>query len=248
MEGKDPFSLTVDDLAAVDEFHSRGRRSTVELANLAGPGPTDRILDVGCGLGGSARFLANEYGCRVVGIDLTTEYVQVAQKLTDLVRLNDQCTYVIGTAIDLPFEDACFDVVWTEHAQMNIRDKHAFYHEITRVLKPGGRFVFHDVFAGVGDPEFPLPWADRKEISYLCEPQVVREFLQDTGLRISDWNEAVNETVNAFEQSVALMQSNQTPALGIHLLMGETAEEKVTNYLQGLRQEKITVAMGRAVK
>ncbi len=146
--GKDLHALKPDDLAPVDEFHTRGKESTIEIAHLAQLQSHHNVLDVGCGLGGSARYIANEYGCSVVGIDLTDEYVDVANKLTEFVKLTDKVSFKQGSALELPFPSENFDIVWTEHTQMNIADKGKFYSELSRVLKPKGRLVFHDVFLG----------------------------------------------------------------------------------------------------
>ena len=156
--GKDLHALTIDDLAPIDEFHTRGKESTIEIANLAQIQPHHKVLDVGCGLGGSARYIAVEHGCSVVGIDLTYEYIDVANTLTELVNLTDKVLFKQGSALELPFPSETFDVVWTEHAQMNIADKEQFYGELGRVLKPNGRLVFHDIFFGTAsNPYYPNP-------------------------------------------------------------------------------------------
>ena len=141
--GKKLDSLEPNDLSPIDEFHTRGKESTIEIAGLAELQSHHNVLDVGCGLGGSARYIANEYGCSVVGID---EYIDVANKLTEFVKLTEKVLFKQGSALELPFPSENFDVVWTEHTQMNISDKEKFYSELGRVLKPNGRLVFHDVF------------------------------------------------------------------------------------------------------
>ena len=74
--GKDINSLTVDDLIPIDEFHTRGRKATREMAQLANVNASDLVLDVGCGLGGTARYLAEQYRCKVMGLDLTQGYIE----------------------------------------------------------------------------------------------------------------------------------------------------------------------------
>ena len=136
--GVDPERVTVDDLAPVDQFHSRGREATMEIAALMNPTKEDVVLDVGCGLGGTARFLAHNYGCEVRGIDMTAEYVDVGRSLCERVGLDDMIGLEQGSATELPYDDESFDHVTTEHVQMNIADKARFYSEIARVLKLGG--------------------------------------------------------------------------------------------------------------
>ena len=247
LAGKDVGSLKVDDLAPIDEFHTRGRESTLEVAELANVQASDLVLDVGCGLGGTARHLVEIYNCHVTGIDLTDEYISVGKKLTDLVGLSDQVELHQGSALELPFDDAHFDIVWTEHVQMNIADKKQFYSEIARVLKPGGRFVFHDVFRGTGDsPFYPLPWAEHESFSFLATEEEARTVFDQVGLSIDQWHVKIQESLEFFKIVITKIEADGPPPLGIHLLMGDNARDKLQNYIRNLTEDRVSVAMGLA--
>jgi ubiquinone/menaquinone biosynthesis C-methylase UbiE len=233
LAGEDVSSLRVDDLAPIDEFHTRGRESTLEVAGLANLKASDLVLDVGCGLGGTARYLAERYKCNVAGIDLTEEYISVGKKLTELIGLSDRVELSHGSALELPYEDESFDIVWTEHVQMHIADKNRFYAEIARVLKPGGRLLFHDIFRGPGGPPlYPTPWAEDESISTLA----------------TEWLEKVEESIEFCKMKVAQIESDGPPAMGTHLLMGDNAKDKLQNYLRNLSEDRVSVAMGMAHK
>ena len=247
--GKDINSMTVDDLAPIDEFHTRGREATVEVAQLVNLASTDRVLDVGCGLGGTARHLAEHFGCHVTGVDLTEEYITAGTRLVELVGLDDMVELQEGSALDLPWENECFDVVWTEHVQMNIADKDLFYSEISRVLKPGGRLVFHDVFRGVGDPPtYPVPWAEDESLSHLITDSDTRTALDNVGLTTHKWIGKDDESAAFFGAISTRIATEGPPPLGIHLLMGDNAAEKIRNCLFNLKGNCVTVAMGMASK
>lgn len=247
--GKDLDALTVDDLAPIDEFHTRGRESTLEVAELAGLTDGDSVLDVGCGLGGTARHLAETYGCRVAGIDLTDEYITVGQQLTKMVGLHERVVLRQGSALELPFENDSFDVVWTEHVQMNIADKAQFYGEIGRVLRPDGRFAFHDIFRGNGQPPiYPVPWAEDESISALATEDEARTTIQPSGMSIAQWHHKVDESLAFFKRVLDKILEDGPPPIGIHLLMGDNARIKLHNYVQNLTEGRISVAMGLAHK
>jgi ubiquinone/menaquinone biosynthesis C-methylase UbiE len=247
-QGKDLAQLTPLDLAPVDEFHIRGRQATVELADLASLEPGQRVLDVGCGLGGSVRYLATERGCRAIGVDLTDEYVQVATALAKLVGLDQKVEFHQGSALALPFPDQAFDVVWTEHVQMNIADKYAFYRELARVLVPDGRIVFHDLFQGDGGPvHFPVPWADDSSISFLVDSQTARAAIEGAGLRISHWEDLTQRSLDWFTAVTEKMKTAGRSPLGLHLLMGEDAGTKSTNNLANLRERRVVVVQAMCV-
>lgn len=240
--GKDVENLAAKDLAALDGFHIRGRAATVELANRAAISPAHTVLDVGCGLGGSARYLATEYGCATVGIDLTNEYIDVATKLVEIIGLADRVTFRHASALDLPFERESFDWVWTEHAQMNIKDKALFYREIARVLKPRGSLLFHDVFSGTeGEPYYPVPWAESSEISHLTTVQMAQKYLADTGLSIGYWADKTQASLDWFQSTAKRMKQSPTPPLGIHILLGKTTKAKFRNIIRNLSEKRITV-------
>lgn len=247
--GKDLSRLAPTDLAAVDEFHIRGREATVELAQRANLTPGQRVLDIGCGLGGSVRYLAAEHECRVTGIDLTPSYVELARTLTERVGLHGRVDYRVASALDLPFDDAGFDVVWTEHAQMNIADKCRFYSEAVRVLAPGGQFVFHDFFRGpAGLPHFPVPWADEAGISFLISPDEARRLLDACALAIHDWQDKSAQSRDWLAAKLAETERTGPPPLGLHLLMGERTRLKFENVVRNLSEQRVVVYQGVAVR
>jgi ubiquinone/menaquinone biosynthesis C-methylase UbiE len=249
LAGKDVDSLTVDDLAPIDEFHTRGRKSTLEVAEMANLKASELVLDVGCGLGGTARYLAVQYKCNVIGIDLTEEYISVGRKLTELVGLYDRVELHHGSALEIPYEDERFDIVWTEHVQMNIADKNRFYSEIARVLKPGGRLLFHDIFRGPGDPPFyPVPWAEDESMSALVTGTEARSIIEQVGLDIDQWLVKVQESIDFFKKMSAQIKAKGSPPMGIHLLMGENAKDKLQNYARNLSEDRVSVALGMAHK
>ena len=247
--GEDTSTLKPDDLSSIDEFHTRGKESTIEIANLAQLQPHHSVLDVGCGLGGSARYIANEYGCSVVGIDLTDEYVDVANKLTEFVKLADKVSFKQGSALELPFPSENFDIVWTEHTQMNIADKGKFYGELSRVLKSKGRLVFHDVFLGTArSPHYPTPWAEYASLSSLCTQEEARTAIQKSNLVINEWKDKSEQSLEFFKEMIKKTEKSGPPPLGFHLLMGETAKTKLLNLARNLEENRTSVVLGTALK
>jgi len=239
-------ALSIDDLAPVDEFHTRGRMATRELAELGGLEAGTRLLDVGSGLGGPARFLASVRGCDVTGVDLIVEFCQVATELTRLTRLEDRARFQQADATTLPFADASFDAVWTLQAQMNIADKRRFYQEIVRVLRPGGRFVFQDICTGNGEPlDFPVPWASEPEQSHLFAPLELRALLVELGLEERVFRD-VSDATRAFR--AAHPPPAELSPLGTHLIMGPRAREKGKNSAGNLAKGRIAFVQGVFVK
>jgi sarcosine/dimethylglycine N-methyltransferase len=242
---KDVSKLSPADLALVDEFHTRGRAATIELARRAALTPGLNVLDVGCGLGGSARYLASEHGCRVTGIDLTKEYVDAATALAELVGMKDLVTFHQASALDLPFPDGSFDAVWTQHVQMNIADKRGFYGQITRVLAPRGRLLFHDVFQGPGGAlHYPVPWAEDGSISFLETPETVRKILEGLGFSVLAWDDKSQMSREWFVTRLAALDASGPPPLGSHLLMGATARLKLENNARNLSEQRSVVVQG----
>jgi ubiquinone/menaquinone biosynthesis C-methylase UbiE len=193
--GKNLDALTVDDLALTDQFHGGGKAATLRLARLLDPKPGTRVLDVGGGLGGPARTLAAEFGCRVTVVDLTTSFVRAGQMLTDRVGLGDRVTHRVGNALELPFESGSFDVVWTQNSGMGIADKETLYRGFHRVLRPGGRVATQEPVAGpVQPPVYPLMWATEPSGSFLVPPAELRASLERAGFAVSVWDDVTAET------------------------------------------------------
>lgn len=247
-EGIDRNNVTGKDIAAIDEFHVRGKEVTRELTAAAGLQKGWRVLDVGSGLGGPCRLLAEEYGCQVTGIDLTPEYTRTATLLSELLGLSNSTRFVTGSALELPFENASFDMVWTQHVQMNIADKQRMYNEIARVLADNGQFVYYDIFSNnYQEVYYPTPWAAYASQSHLITVDDYRQCLQRAGLTITG-------TINQTEKGIAFLNKlferlaqNKLPAVGLKLAIGDAFEERFTNLHRNLKEGKLSLWSGSAV-
>jgi len=245
--GADPDRLQPDDLAPVDEFHIGGREATAHAVAKLGlglgldpdpdPGAEAHVLDVGCGIGGAARYIATQIGCRVTGIDLTPEFIEVAQRLTGLTGLDDRIAFEVASALDMPFEDGAFDAAITLHVAMNIPDRTALYAEIARVVKPGATFCIYDVMkGGDGEPTFPVPWAETPETSHLTTADEMRALLDGAGFDVGEVEDRSDFSRTFFQRALATAAGTQEgpPPLGIHLILGASAPVKFRNMLANI--------------
>lgn len=240
---------TLEDLAPVDGFHIRGREATRELlAGLSLP-KSPSVLDVGCGIGGTARYVANDHAARVLGVDLSEEYCHVARELTRRVTLDDRIEFRQGNALDLPAESNTFNLVISEHVQMNVSDKQGYLQEMARVLRPGGVVALYEIFAGPEDERhFPVPWADGPSVSFLATPDAFRTTIENVGLDLLEWMDVTDEGQAWFEKKLGKVKREGPPPIGIHLLMGSGAKEKMKNVARNLAESRIVIASATARK
>jgi MPBQ/MSBQ methyltransferase len=243
--GKDLDRLTRDDLAPFEEFHIGGRDATRELAQLAGLHANLHVLDLGSGIGGPARTLAAEFGCRVTGLDLVDEYVEAASELTRRAGLADRASFQPGDACALPFPAAHFDAVVSEHMTMNIEDKATLFVGVRRVLRVGGVYALYEICAGTGSVEYPVPWAATPTISFLRPPDELRRLIENAGFAARDWNDVTAQATQRFGVLASLVGGwhGSPPALGPHLVMGHDYAEKIGNLLRNLQQGSVRVVM-----
>ena len=239
--GADLDNLQPIDLAPVDEFHTAGRLTTLKALKMMPLKARMHVLDAGCGLGGTARVLAKEYGCRVTGIDLTQQYVEVAQALTDRMQLTGQCTFQVGSVTSMPFPDAVFDAAVSFHAAMNISERDRFYAELARVMRPAAPLCVFDVMKGPSPGMiYPVPWAETDETSFLRSPTETSELLLEAGFHIEKENSLREFAIQYFREVLAKSASaNALPPLGLHLLTGTNAPEKFSNYAKALEKHQI---------
>ncbi len=235
--GKTIDTVTLDDLAPVDEFHIGGRQASEAFLDQLAIEPDHAVLDVGCGIGGASRFAADRYGTNVDGIDLTDEYVQTGNTISKWVGLDGRITLRQASALSMPFGNDTFDRAYMMHVGMNIADKKALFAEIYRVMKPGGVFGVYDVMRfGGADLTYPVPWAETPETSALAPPDVYRETLEAAGFTITAERNRREFALAFFERMQARVSAaGGPPALGIHLLMGETRVVKVKNMLANIK-------------
>lgn len=235
--GKTPSSATIEDLAPVDEFHIGGRGATVDLCEQMNVLADSVVLDVGCGIGGTARFVHSTFGCHVTGIDLTPEYIEVARTLSNWVGLSEQLSFEVGSALEMPFADASFDRAMLLHVGMNIEDKQSLFREVFRVLRPFGRFGIYDIMRqSTDDPAFPVPWATDSSMSFVESPSTYREALTSAGFEVVAERGRGEFAVDFFE---ALQQrtvaAQGPPPLGLHVIMGSDAPTKIANMVEAVR-------------
>ena len=238
--GMDMGNLTPQDLAAMDQLHSGGWAMTEELAGTLDLGPGVHVLDIGCGIGGPARYLAHTFGCRVTGLELVESFCRAATMLTAWTGLDERVDFHHGNALEMPFPDAGFDVAWSQNVAMNIEDKRALYAEAHRVLRPGGHLAFAEVALGpAGEVIYPVPWAREPAISFLVPPDEMRAGLEAAGFRIVEWEDETASLVA--QRDTARAQAKPQPeqgkaALGAHIVFGADIGERVANGMKNIDQ------------
>jgi ubiquinone/menaquinone biosynthesis C-methylase UbiE len=226
--GKNPEQLRADDLAPVDEFHLGGREATQALSDFMQLRAGMHLLDVGCGIGGPARYFT-ERGCQVTGIDLTEEFVRIAESFTRMVKLERMAHFRQASALELPFAADTFDGAYTIHVCMNIADKAGVFREVARVLKPNARFAIYDLMRSAeGALAFPVPWAQTQETSFVASMEEYRQGLEGAGFRIEHQRDR-RQFALEFMQRMMAQSASGPPALGVHVLMGEQAPLMLKN-------------------
>ncbi len=240
-DGVDPDHPIMEALAPYDQFHGRGLEATLEVAGLMQAGPADHILDIGSGIGGPARYVANRFGCRVTGIDLTQEFCEVARHLTRLLDLDDSIRFEVGDALAMPFSDAHFDGAYSMNVSMNIADKGAFYREVHRVLKPGAWLVLSEIAKGEGaDLDYPTPWASSASTSFLSTPEDTQRGLLAAGFDVIRLRSTLEEARASGARSRAMVERGEKPPYrAVTLIHGEIAPQAMANMARGVAEARV---------
>ena len=237
----DPDHPTIETLAPFDQFHGRGLEATEEVADVLAVAATDHLLDVGSGIGGPARYIADRFGCRVTGIDLTAEFCDVARHLTQMLGLEDRVAFEQGDALAMPFADASFDGAYSMNVSMNIADKAGFYREIHRVLRPGAWLVLIEIAQGPnGSLDYPTPWAQTAESSFLVTPSETGEVLEASGFTDLKSRDTAKESLAFGARSRAMVERGEKPPFrAIQLIHGDLAAEVIANSTRGIVEARI---------
>ncbi len=239
--GADPAYPGFDALKGVDEFHTGGIEATNALLDQLEITPEMMVVDLGCGLGGTARHLVHRYGAEVRGIDLTPAFVETGRALNERLGLADRITLDLGSVLDLPYDEASADLVTMFHVGMNIADKDRLFAQVARVLRPGGAFALFDVMRGDAEDDmaFPVPWSEAPETSHVEDPDTYRRAAFSAGLSEVLERDRKEFALDYFARVFRHIEAEGLPPVGIHLLMRETAREKIRNYVANVEMGRM---------
>ena len=223
--GFDTNDLEPNVFAGADEFHIGGRKGSEYVAKALDLESGQRLLDIGSGIGGPARFIANTLDVTVEGIDLTPEFVEAAVEITEMVGMTEQVSFEVGSATSIPFEDDTFDASTMLHVGMNISDKELLFREMARVTKPDGSIVVYDVMrTGEDDLVFPMPWSSTSEYSFVDTVNAYVKAAESAGLELLTVDDHAEMAVTFFNNP-----PSEPPPVNLGHLMGTGMPEMFAN-------------------
>ena len=240
-DGADPEHPTFETLAPYDQFHGRGLEATEEIMALVDAAPADHLLDVGSGIGGPARWFARRFGCKVTGIDLTQEFVDIARHLTRQLGLEDRVRFEQGNALAMPFADASFAGAYSMNVSMNIADKAGLYREIHRVLRPGAWLVLSELAQGDGgELGYPTPWAASASSSFLSTPEATRDGLAAAGFEVARLHDTRDAALAFGARAKAMVERGEKPPhRAVMFIHGDLAKPAMANVARGMAERRI---------
>ena len=231
--------LEIEDLFPIDQYHARGIGATKDLGKRMPITKNQKILDVGCGLGGPARYYAKEFKCHITGVDITPSFIEIGNNFNRLTSMSTMVDLYVGNGEKLEFEDEVFDGAYTQHVTMNISDRMKFFSEIYRVLKKGSFFAFTEHGLGPeGDPIFPLPWADNQEMSFLLPLENTNAILKEIGFQNIKIIETGDKYIAGYEKLIQKQPKSEKPTLGIHVIGGSSMHERSINSMRSIKENR----------
>lgn len=231
-------------IAAVDQFHIGGLQATNDMLALADFSTQDKILDIGCGIGGPARNIANNSDTQVIGLDLSFDYCHAAEIISGQLNMSEKTGFVQANAVHLPFADNSFNGIWTQHVTMNIEDKSRLFCEFSRILKPAGKLVMYEVTANDDSVEsihYPLPWSIDGGYSFLKDDMHYRGLIQSNQFQISHFENVTITAHNFVSRLLGRLQQNKVQKPNLSLLLGDHYKTMMFNLAEALDRQALSV-------
>ena len=229
--------LEIQDLFPIDQYHARGIGATVDLGKRMPIRKNQNILDIGCGLGGPARYYAKEFKCHITGIDITPNFIEIGNEFNKLTSMSSMVKLYVGNGEKLEFKDEIFDGAYSQHVTMNISDRINFFSEAYRVLKKGSFFALTEHGLGpMSDPIFPLPWADNQDMSFLLPLENTISILKEIGFQNIKIIETGDKYIAGYEKLIQKQPKTKKPTLGIHVVGGSSMHERSINSMQSIKE------------
>jgi ubiquinone/menaquinone biosynthesis C-methylase UbiE len=239
LSGLNQKKLEIEDLFPIDQYHARGIRATVDLGKRMPIRENQSILDIGCGLGGPARYYAKKFKCHITGIDITPSFVEIGNEFNKLTSMSSMVELNVGNGEKLEFKNEIFDGAYSQHVTMNISDRIKFFSEAYRVLKKGSFFAFTEHGLGpTGNPIFPLPWADNQDMSFLLQPKETVTLLKEIGFINIKLIETGDKYIEGYEKLIQKQPKSEKPTLGIHVIGGSSMHERSINSMRSIKENR----------